>query len=129
MNAAFSQPSSRHLRRLGIKGDATVLFDGTALVIRGADAGEQRIAPAHVVRLRSGRDDATKYGPSYERRLWLRDGGKLAFTVLGTGKAGSYLATMRSFGEAMAAAGQLARMEGGTSAAGSLLFPILVGAV
>src|SRR5687767_6180928 len=128
-SSAFIQPSCRRLRRLGIKGKATVSCDGTALEIRGAEGGEQRIAPAHVVRLRSGRDDTIKYGPSYETRLWLSDGGRIVFTVLGTGNAAPYIATMRSFGEAMAAAGQLGRMESGTTLAGSLLFPLLIGPV
>jgi hypothetical protein len=129
MNAAFSQPSFRFPRRLGLRGTVTVSFDGAALTLRGAEGGERRIVPAQVARLRSGRDDAGKYGPSYETRLWLSDGGMLAFAVLGTGNAGGYLATMRGFAAAMAADGRLARMEGGTSVAGSLLFPGLVGAL
>jgi hypothetical protein len=127
--SAFTQSSCRRLRRLGIKGTATVRFDGTALEIRGAEGGEQRIAPARVVRLRSGRDDAIKYGPSYETRLWLSDGGRIVLSVLGMRNAGPYIATMGRFGEAMAAAGELGRMEGGTSVAGSLLFPMLIGPV
>jgi hypothetical protein len=126
---AFTQPSCRRLRGFGIKGTATICFDGTGLEIRGAEGGEHRIAPAQVIRLRSGRDDAIKYGPSYETRLWLRDGRKVAFTVLGMANAGPYLATMRGFGDAMAAAGQLGRMEGGTSVAGSVVFPALIGAL
>jgi hypothetical protein len=126
---AFTQSSTRCLRRLGIKGPTTVRFDGTALEIRGSKGGEERIAPARIVRLRSGRDDAIKYGPSYETRLWLTDGGKVVLSAFGMANAGPYVATMRAFGEVMAAAGQLKRMERGTSAAGSLLFPILIGAV
>jgi hypothetical protein len=49
--------------------------------------------------------------------------------VLGTANAGPYLATMRRFGEAMAAAGRLGRMEGGTSVVGSVILPALMGAV
>jgi hypothetical protein len=117
------------LRRVGIKGAATIRFDGAWLEIRGAEGGEHRIAPAQVMRLRSGRDDAIKYGPSYETRLWLSDGRRIAFTVLGMANAGPYLATMRQFGETMAAAGQLGRMEGGTSVVGSVIFPALMGAL
>jgi len=128
--SAYANPSTRRLRRLGIKGAATVRFDDAALVIDGAEGGRLTIAPAQVERLRSGRDNMVKYGAHYETRLWLTGERKpLMLSVIGTAIAGPYVATMRGFGAAMARAGRLDRVQSGISVIGTLFGPLLMGIV
>lgn len=128
--SAYVNPSTRHLRRLGIKGAATVRFDGAALEIEGAEGGRLRIAPTQVERLRSGRDNMAKYGPHYETRLWLTgEREPLTLSVAGTAVAGPYVATMRGFGAAMASASRLDRVQSGISVIDTLLGPALMGIV
>lgn len=128
--SAYVNPSTRRLRRLGIKGAATVRFDGAALLIDGAEGGRLTIVPSQVECLRSGRDNLVKYGPLYESRLWLNGERKpLMLSVMGTAIAGPYVATMRGFGAAMGRAGRLDRVQSGISGIDTLLWPALTGIV
>jgi hypothetical protein len=71
MAAGFRMAATRWLKRRGLSGEIEVSLADDGLRLTGA-AGEYRIAPERVARLRAGVDRANKGGPFFEARIWVR---------------------------------------------------------
>lgn len=94
------------------------------LAIVGEEAGAIWIDPAEVTLVRVGHEEV-KWGKLYRTRIWRKDGKTL--TLHPTPADYQYRETIRAFVSAMAAAGQMHRVERGVSTFSAWLAPVLFG--
>ena len=98
----FRPLMSYSLRRKGLRGAVTVVFNGDGLALTGTNGSNLVIRAGDVARMRSGVDWATKGGPTFEARVWTNGEPSAVLIRVRRNELPNYAAVIGGFAERIA---------------------------
>lgn len=91
------------LRRKGLRGAVTVVFDGDGLALTGTNGAVLVIRPGEVERMRAGVDSATKGGPTFETRIWTKGETRPVLITVRRNELNNYVTVIGGFAQRLPA--------------------------